>query len=115
MTSDDLRLGVERWLSDLETALAERDDQKMAELFLEESYLRDNRALPWDYRQFHGRAAVKNLLWRVADDIKPANLRIAESWPAPHVMGEPDEPVVEVFFNFDTRSGHALGLLHGVP
>jgi cation diffusion facilitator CzcD-associated flavoprotein CzcO len=115
MTENDTRLGAERWLSDFETALARRDRRKLATLFLDESYLRDNAALTWDYRQFHGRAAVEDLLWRVADDIKPTNMRIAENWPAPHVMGEEDARVVEVFFTFDTASGHALGLLHGRP
>jgi putative flavoprotein involved in K+ transport len=115
MSSNDIRLGAEAWLSDLETALATRDPEKLSALFLEDSYLRDNGALTWDYRQFHGRAAVETLLWRVADDVKPANLRIAEEWPAPHLMGEDDEHVVEVFFTFDTVSGCGLGLLHGRP
>ena len=115
MTSNNIRSGAELWLGDFETALATRDTDRLATLFVEDSYLRDNGALTWDYRQFHGRAAVEELLWRVADDIKPANLRIAAEWPDPHLMGEDDACVVEVFFTFDTVSGRGLGLLHGRP
>ncbi|QYB04709.1 NAD(P)/FAD-dependent oxidoreductase [Rhodococcus sp. USK10] len=115
MTTNQVRQGAERWLGDFETALATRSSDKLAQLLLEESFLRDNGALTWDFRQFHGRIAVEKLLWSVVDDIKPANLRISEEWPAPHVEGKGESAVIEVFFDFDTDAGSAVGLLHGAP
>ena len=114
MTTDDIRAGAERWLSDFDTALATHDLTLLNRLFCEESYLRDSGVLTWDYRQFHGRAAVTDLLLRVADEIKPANMRVSATWPAPQVIGEPGAEIVEVFFDFDTVSGKGLGMLHGI-
>ncbi|MFC9835532.1 flavin-containing monooxygenase [Rhodococcus sp. NPDC127530] len=111
----EIRLGAERWLLDFETALATQDREKLAELFREESYLRDNGALTWDYHQYHGREAVEELLFSITGEVRPTNLRLAEEWPDPHVMGEGDSAVVEVFFSFETASGLGLGLLHGIP
>jgi len=113
MTTNDLYAGAQRWLSDFDTALATQDHERLAMLFAEESYLRDNGALTFDYRQFHGRDAVIDILLRVADEIKPANMRLSASWPAPDLVGEPGAQVVEVYFDFDTASGIGLGMLHG--
>ncbi|WP_432013613.1 NAD(P)-binding domain-containing protein [Streptomyces cucumeris] len=115
MTTGKIREDAERWLNDFETALATQNHEVLSSLFLEDSYLRDNGALTWDYHQYHGRAAVEELLWSVAEEVKPTNLRIAEDWPAPEVLGEGERAVVEVFFTFDMAGGHGLGLLHAKP
>lgn len=114
MTTDELRANAERWLNDFGNALANHDSRSLEELFAEESYLRDNGALTWDYRQFHGRAAVVELLLRVADENKPANMRVSANWPDPQLIEKAGDETVEVFFDFDTVSGVALGMLHGV-
>jgi cation diffusion facilitator CzcD-associated flavoprotein CzcO len=113
MTTNDLCAGAQRWLNDFGTALATHDHERLMMLFAEESYLRDNGALTFDYRQFHGRDAVIDILLRIADEIKPANMRLSASWPAPDLVGEPGAQVVEVYFDFDTASGIGLGMLHG--
>jgi putative flavoprotein involved in K+ transport len=111
---DDIQTHARLWLEDFGTALATRDAELLVRLFAEESYLRDNGVLTWDYRQFHGRKAVVDQLLCAADDTKPANLRLSTNWSPPHVIGEPDAPVIEIFFDFDTFSGIGLGLLHAV-
>jgi hypothetical protein len=115
MDTETLQAGVERWLEDLERALASRDPVGIERLFADESYLRDNGALTFDYHQYHGREAVVATLLDVVDDIKPTNLRIADDWPAPHVAGDGPAATVEVFFSFDTAAGTGLGLLNAVP
>ncbi|WP_033293273.1 flavin-containing monooxygenase [Amycolatopsis jejuensis] len=113
--TENLLPGAERWLADFERALATCAADALASLFAEQSYLRDNGALTWDFRQFHGREAVVSTLLRVVADIKPANLRIAGEWPVPHLFGEGDSAVVEIFFEFDTAAGVGLGLLNARP
>lgn len=115
MSFDNLLPGVKRWLADFERALATRDRAVLDQLFCEESYLRDNGALTWDFRQFHGRDAVAATLFAVLEEIKPANLHVSADWPAPHLLGEGEAAVVEAFFSFDTAAGHGIGLLNGMP
>jgi cation diffusion facilitator CzcD-associated flavoprotein CzcO len=115
ITRSDLRHGAEAWLRSFEEALQARDPEALKVLFLDESYLRDNGALTWDFRQFHGRSAVINTLLMLAEEIQPHDLRIADDWPAPSLIEGKGDPVVEAFFEFETASGAAVGLLNGVP
>ncbi|MET7841136.1 NAD(P)/FAD-dependent oxidoreductase [Streptomyces sp. NPDC005356] len=115
MDTETWQSGAERWIGDFERALAARDRAAIERLFGEESYLRDNGALTWDFHQYHGRRAVVSLLLDVVDDIKPSNLRITDDWPRPHLLGKGPGAVVEIFFSFDTASGAGLGLLNALP
>jgi len=115
MGTETLQAGAERWIEDFERALATGDPAAIERLFAEESYLRDNGALTFDFRQYHGRPAVVSTLLDVVGDIKPTNLRIAEEWPAPHLIGEGPAAVVEIFFSFNTTVGTGLGLLNALP
>ncbi len=45
---------VQRWLTDLSTALAEGNEAAVRGLFLDDGYWRDHLALTWDYRTFAG-------------------------------------------------------------
>ena len=115
MDTETLRAHAERWLGEVEQALATRDASGLERLFAQESYLRDNGALTFDFHQYHGRDAVVATLLDVVGDIKPTNLRLAAEWPAPQVLGEGAAAYVEVFFWFDTAVGTALGLLNALP
>ncbi|MET7780186.1 MULTISPECIES: flavin-containing monooxygenase [Streptomyces] len=115
MDTETLQAGAERWLGDFERALATRDQEAIENLFAEESYLRDNGALTFDFRQYHGRATVVATLLDVVPDIKPTNLRIAGEWPVPSLLGEAPAAIVEIFFSFDTATGSGLGLLNALP
>lgn len=115
MTEIDTLRATQFWLREFESALEAKDSEALAALFVEESYLRDNGALTWDYRQFHGRPAVIDTLLSLAGEVKPRNLRISESWPAPSLIGEGDDLLVEAFFDFDTVGGVAIGVINGIP
>lgn len=115
MTESDVVRDTKLWLREFESALDAQDSAVLEALFAEESYLRDNGALTWDYHQFHGRPAVIDALLSLAGEIKPHNLRISESWPAPSLTGEDDELLVEAFFDFETVHGGAVGVINGIP
>lgn len=92
-------------MADLEAALRHRDSELFAQLFTEGACWRDTVVLTWDYRQAHGRGQLQELLWKVADEVKPTDFAIAEEWPAPGIFGPGGVPLVEFFFTFETESG----------
>jgi cation diffusion facilitator CzcD-associated flavoprotein CzcO len=113
MTSTSLEANVERWFQDFGRALEARDEGTLGELFADPSYLRDNGALTWDYRQFHGRESVITGLLSVVDEIKPSNFALSANWPAPSIPGEGDAAVVEAFYDFETAAGTGVALING--
>jgi len=114
-TNIELRDGVERWAADFEQALSSQDSEKLHGLFDEVSYLRDNGALTWDFRQFHGRDNVVAILLGVVDDIRPSKFRLSSTWPAPNAQGDESSPVFEAFLDFDTTAGYAVAVINAVP
>jgi cation diffusion facilitator CzcD-associated flavoprotein CzcO len=115
VSTDEIRAGVERWAADFEQAVTAGNAEELGSLFGDVSYLRDNGALTWDFRQFHGRDAVVSTLLAVVGDIKPTNFRLSESLPAPGLLGEGPDAVVEGFLDFDTVAGHAIAVINGIP
>lgn len=105
--------GAERWIADFEVAITERDSSRMAELFTDDAGWRDTGAFTWDYRQAYGRDKIEELLWAVADDIKPTAFRLSSQWPSPHEFGPGETPVVEFFFTFDTAEGRGTAIVRG--
>ncbi len=101
------------WVAAFATAIQARDEAALEALLCDPADLRDNGALTWDYRQFHGRSAVVALLLSIVDDIQPRNFRVSEAWPAPHLL-ESGEAVVEAFFDFDTQHGSGVLLINAV-
>lgn len=107
--------GAAAWALDLEHALTTRSADALLGLFAEQSDLRDNGALTWDFRQFHGRDAVVSMLLSVLDEIQPTGFSVSSAWPEPQVVGEGDDAMVEAFFDFDTKSGRAVALINATP
>lgn len=112
MNNAHLKDQASAWGSAFEAAIAAQDDTKLTALFSEPSYFRDNGALTWDYRQFHGRDTVVSTILGLAREIEPRNFRLSEAWPEPHILGV--DAVVEAFFDFDTKHGAAVLLLNAV-
>lgn len=102
------------WSAAFASAIASNDAEKLAPLLCDPAYFRDNGALTFDYRQFHGRDQVVSSLLSLAKQTVPHDFRISAHWPAPRLIGEGDAAVVEAFFDFETRSGTAVLLLHAV-
>ena len=115
MIDDKIYAGASAWGAAFGSAIRSDDRVALEALFWEPSYLRDNGALTWDYRQFHGREAVVSTLLSVADEIKPRNFRVSSSWPAPQWLGEGDAAVIEAFFDFDTKHGSGVLVLNALP
>lgn len=109
----DVTSSVEQWIAAFERALHEKDSALLAELFLADGYFRDNGALTWDYRQFHGLAQFTQLLLDL-DANRPRNLRVAKGWPAPHVTADAT-PFITAFVDFDTTWGGGVAVLSAVP
>lgn len=114
MGETELSAGAREWIAAFANALEARDAAKLRAVLCDPAYLRDNGALTWDYRQFHGQAAVVSTLLSVAGEIQPRNFRLSEKWPAPKVMASGDPAMVEVFFDFDTRHGSGIMLVNSV-
>lgn len=114
MNEGDVQSAAIAWGTAFERAIAAGDRAALVDLFCDPSYFRDNGALTWDFRQFHGRDVVVDTLLDLADDIRPHGFRISDRWPAPHAMGEGDAAVVEAFFDFETRHGSGVLVLNAV-
>lgn len=115
MNDTEIQTGARDWVAAFETAIDTSDGAGLTALLCDPAYLRDNGALTWDYRQFHGVEAVVSTLLSVADEIRPHNFRLSQTWPAPRIMGSGEATYVEAFFDFDTQHGSAVMLLNAVP
>jgi putative flavoprotein involved in K+ transport len=115
MNDDQVKVAVAGWGSALENAMASGDRAGLEALFEDPSYFRDNGALTWDYRQFHGRDSVVTTLLGLAKELSPHNFRLSADWPEPHVMGEGDAAIIEGFLDFETKHGRCVLVLNALP
>lgn len=114
MTDVEVQTKAAEWMASFERALTHGDHAALADLFCDPAYFRDNGALTWDFRQFHGRDTVTSTLLDVAGEIQPRHFRVSDKWPAPHMTGEGEAAVIEAFFDFDTRHGSGVLVLDAV-
>jgi cation diffusion facilitator CzcD-associated flavoprotein CzcO len=112
LSENDYEIGVQRWFSDFESAVAARSREQLEALFPEVSYLRDNGALTWDYLQFHGRNAVVLALLEIADEIQPHDFVLSKRWPRPRVVGEGPDARLEAFADLRTKNALATAFFH---
>ena len=115
MDETEIEKGVGDWIAAFEAAIGTADAAGLTSLFCDPAYLRDNGALTWDYRQFHGLKAVVSTLLGVSDEIRPHNFRLSETWPAPRLVNPGDAAYVEAFVDFETRHGTGVMVLNAVP
>lgn len=115
MRDDQVKAAVIAWGSAFENAMDAGDGAALQTLLSDPSYFRDNGALTWDYRQFHGRDAVVSKLLELAPEFAPHDFRLSSSWPEPQVVGEGEASTVEAFFDFKTKHGQAVLLLNADP
>lgn len=114
MADAGLEAGARDWIAAFADAVVSGDVAEIEALLCDPAYLRDNGALTWDYRQFHGRSAVGSALVSLADEIRPHNFRLSDTWPAPHVVASSNPTLVEAFFDFDTEHGSGIMLVNAV-
>jgi putative flavoprotein involved in K+ transport len=115
MSEVDIRTIANKWVSLFEGALTAKDEAELAALLCDPAYFRDNGALTWDYRQFSGRDAVISNLIGYAGEVRARNFRISEKWPAPHLMQNGADGLIEAFFEFDTQHASCVLLVNAVP
>ncbi|WP_419827161.1 flavin-containing monooxygenase [Sphingomonas sp.] len=115
MDETGIKAGARDWIAALEKAIEASDEAGLKALLCDPAYLRDNGALTWDYRQFHGLDAVASTLVSIAGEIRPRNFRLSEKWPAPHLMETGETAYIEAFFDFDTRHGSGVLVMNAVP
>ncbi|MBB4640174.1 flavin-containing monooxygenase [Rhizorhapis suberifaciens] len=113
---NDLQVETEavEWVSAFDDAIGSRDAAKLKDLFSDPAYFRDNGALTWDYRQFHGRDVVVSTLVGLAGEIQPHRFRISSDWPAPNLQDHGGNEIFEAFFDFDTKFGKGVLVLNAV-
>jgi cation diffusion facilitator CzcD-associated flavoprotein CzcO len=115
MNDEQVQVAAAEWVALFERAIAAKDAAQLESLFADPAFFRDNGALTWDYRQFHGRKKVVDTLLAFARETEPRNFRVSQTWPAPHIMGEGEEAIVEAFVDFETKGAMGVLLLNAVP
>lgn len=115
MNQEVVQSGVITWAKALENAIAARDSDGLGDLFCDPAYYRDNGALTWDYRQYHGREAVVREFLTLASENGARDFRIAADWPAPSANTVNGATVIEAILDFTTDNGSCLLVVMAVP
>ncbi|KZO93174.1 FAD/NAD-binding domain-containing protein [Calocera viscosa TUFC12733] len=100
------------WFDSFTTALSTHDLPALLALFYKDSYWRDMLALTWDFRTFHGSAAIQTFL---EDRLQPAELsglQLVLSGTPP-TLEQPWEDVswLVLHFTFSTKVGTGSGIV----
>lgn len=114
MTTSQISEKVAAWAKDFESALVNENAGELAGLLCDPSYYRDNGALTWDYRQFHGRDNVVAVLLSVSRRLKPRGFGLSDDWAAPRWVDSASGKVIEAFFDFETEHGVCVMVVHAV-
>ncbi|AOW94124.1 FAD-dependent oxidoreductase [Rhodococcus sp. WMMA185] len=95
---------VDSWLASFESALADRDIDRVAAMFAVDSFWRDLVAFTWNIATVEGRDGVTAMLRARLDDTDPSNFRAGE---------EPEEAdgVTSASIEFETATGRGKGHL----
>ncbi|GAY14709.1 NAD(P)/FAD-dependent oxidoreductase [Mycobacterium sp. shizuoka-1] len=95
---------VDAWLADFESALADRDIDRVAGMFATDSFWRDLVSFTWNIKTMEGRDAISGMLAARLDDTDPTGFRTRE---APTAEGD----VTSAFIEFETKVGRGTGHL----
>ncbi|WP_072691464.1 flavin-containing monooxygenase [Rhodococcus marinonascens] len=95
---------VDLWLADFESALSDRDTDRVAAMFAVGSFWRDLVTFTWNIVTVEGRDGVTAMLRARLDDTDPSNFRTSE---------EPEEAdgVTSALIEFETATGRGKGHL----
>ena len=95
---------VRSWLSNLDTALADRNSAAAAGLFEEDGLWRDFVSFTWNLKTLEGRQQIAHMLDSVLEDVKPSAWTLAE--PAAGDAG-----TTEAWITFETAASRGWGHL----
>ncbi|WP_290783889.1 NAD(P)/FAD-dependent oxidoreductase [Halomonas sp.] len=104
MTTRTPTQDVQQWLGDFETALEQRDIQRVLSLFGEECYWRDLVAFTWNLKTLEGQDEIQSMLDANLAETRPTHWQID---------GEATEAngVTEAWFTFETGVANGKGLV----
>ncbi len=98
------RTPITRWLGDFQKALAARDTEAAAALFVEDCFWRDLVSFTWNIVTVEGHDGVRNLLSKTLDGVQPHGFAITGE------LGETGAET-ESWIKFETAVGRGLGHL----
>ncbi len=99
---------IDAWLADFESALADRDIQRVVGKFATDSFWRDLVAFTWNLKTLEGRDGIADMLTARLNDTDPSGFRTAET-PTEEFDGE--HVVTSAFIEFETAVGRGKGHL----
>ncbi|OLO98983.1 FAD-dependent oxidoreductase [Mycolicibacterium porcinum] len=99
---------VDAWLADFESALAERDIERVVGKFATDSFWRDLVAFTWNLKTVEGHDGIADMLTARLNDTDPSGFRTAEA-PTEEFDGE--HVVTSAFIEFETAVGRGKGHL----
>ncbi|WP_253444296.1 NAD(P)/FAD-dependent oxidoreductase [Halomonas sp. Y3] len=104
MTTRTPTQDVQQWLGDFETALEQRDIQRVLSLFGEECYWRDLVAFTWNLKTLEGKDQIQSMLDATLAETRPTRWQID---------GEASEAngVTEAWITFETGVANGKGLV----
>src|SRR5215813_8770719 len=102
---------VEKWLVDLEQALAALGDAGLRALFLPDCHWRDMLALTWTIQTLGGRDSVVSALKGCAARARPKGFRIAADRTPPRRVTRAGTETIEAILAFETDGGWCNGAL----
>jgi len=107
MTDFQLATSVSHWLARFESALAQREDAALRELFHADSHWRDVLALTWRIQTTSGRDALVAAL----KEVRAHAFRVDPDRTAPRSATRAEEECIEAIFRFETAGGIGAGVL----
>ncbi|MED5816613.1 NAD(P)/FAD-dependent oxidoreductase [Mycolicibacterium sp. 050232] len=99
---------VDAWLADFESALAERDIERVVGKFATDSFWRDLVAFTWNLKTLEGHDGIADMLTVRLHDTDPSGFRTSET-PTEEFAGE--HVVTSAFIEFETAAGRGKGHL----
>lgn len=99
---------VDAWLADFESALAERDIERVVGKFATDSFWRDLVAFTWNLKTLEGHDGITDMLTARLNDTDPSGFRTAET-PTEEFDG--GHVITSAFIEFETAVGRGKGHL----
>ncbi|KAL2066046.1 hypothetical protein VTL71DRAFT_2117 [Oculimacula yallundae] len=101
------------WVSDFNKCLNNPSPESLSELFLSESYWRDQLCLTWDFHTLAGPSKIFSLLQTNASRITTISLDTSTPLRSPNCSSLDDGKVqtVEAFLNIETNVGRGQGFV----
>ncbi|BBX31031.1 flavin-containing monooxygenase FMO [Mycolicibacterium mageritense DSM 44476 = CIP 104973] len=99
---------VDAWLADFESALADRDIERVVGKFATDSFWRDLVAFTWNLKTVEGHEGIADMLTARLADTDPSGFRTRET-PTEDFDG--DHVITSAFIEFETATGRGKGHL----